>query len=218
MRQRGVAPTRDRDIATVLARLGYSGAARERARAALEAAGLTNPRKSRISEAKLDRVRFALAERFALVCDDPACRAELASERPRAELVPVRQRTHCDSCAGSDNARASRGFVATCRASGVRRLVVVGGSPGLREELASLLGPRLELRLVDGTIARPLNRARADIAWADLIVVCGRSELTHQVSRQYTESARRNVLLAPRRGVAAMLGEATVFLERHRAT
>ena len=47
----------DRPIAEFLASLGLTGADADRARAALEADGITNPRKTRLSPGKVDAAR-----------------------------------------------------------------------------------------------------------------------------------------------------------------
>ena len=59
----------DKDIDTWLAEKGITPSeSRALARSALEAAGLTSPRKVRISEPKLPRAEQVLAERFYRVC------------------------------------------------------------------------------------------------------------------------------------------------------
>lgn len=58
---------------------------------------------------------------------------------------------------------------------------MVGGSPAVRQEISERANG-VELRLVDGTQRRTAAEARGDVEWADLIVVCGGSELSHKVS------------------------------------
>src|SRR6185503_8891791 len=126
---------------------------RARAREALESAGLTRAGKTRMSAAKEDRARGLLDA----------------------------HRTACASCGGSDNRRAQEALVSACQRAGIRRLVIVGGSPSVREELRDGLSQRLELRLVDGTERRTLGQARLDLEWADLVLLWGGSELDHRV-------------------------------------
>ncbi|MFN7134692.1 MAG: hypothetical protein ACK4N5_21615, partial [Myxococcales bacterium] len=60
-------------------------------------------------------------------------------------------------------------------------------------------------------------RARADLEWADLVLVWGASELDHKVSRHYTDvppAAKRKVVQLARRGIAALLGAGAEHLER----
>src|SRR5215203_4083491 len=66
----------DLPIGDFLASLGLTGAVAERGRAVLEAGGITNPRKSRLSEAKLERARTAIDARFARFCASCAARTD----------------------------------------------------------------------------------------------------------------------------------------------
>jgi hypothetical protein len=194
-----------------LAGLGLTGAGAARGRAALEAAGLTNPRKQRISDAKLEPARRAIDAVLARLCDGCAGGADLDGR----ELVPV-DREHCVRCGGSSNTRALEEVVQRCRAHGVRHLVVVGGSPSVRKELATI-GDRLDLRLIDGTARRTQAQADNDLDWADLVVVCGGSELAHKVSKLYTGAGGPTpVVTASRRGVEAIAGEVVTHLDRRR--
>ncbi len=205
----------DRDIDALLAELGFSTpAARERARAALQEANLTRAGKQRISDEKLPRVREALAARFFVHCSSPACVA--AANASGREPVLTDLKPACQSCGGSDNRRAAADLVAAFRRRGMKRLVVVGGSPSVREELAREIGPALELRMVDGTERRTGDKARGDLAWADLVLIWGASELHHKVSMLYTQAPqplRSKVVLVAKRGVAALLQAAVEHLE-----
>jgi hypothetical protein len=209
--------SQDVDIDSFLSDAGFDlPDVRSRAREALETAGLTRAGKSRMSSAKEERARTVLDERFFRHCATPAC-AEAAS---RSGRVPARtaNRARCSSCGGSDNRRAEEALVAACRHAAVRRLVIIGGSPSVREELRDALADRLELRLVDGTERRTLSQARLDLDWADLVLLWGGSELDHRVSSLYTGAAaplRRKLVHTSRRGIAALLGAAVVHLSRH---
>ena len=205
----------DRDIEAWLAERGLGlPDSRARARSALEEAGLTRVGKQRISEEKLARAGSLLDARFFAHCGATAClEAARAGGREPLHVMP---RSHCAHCGGSDNRRAERAFPEACTHAGVRRLVVVGGSPAVREELGAL-AQGLELRLVDGTERRTADRARGDLEWADLVLVWGATELHHQVSTHYTSAPpplRRKVLHVPKRGVAALLAEAIRHLQR----
>ena len=93
---------------------------------------------------------------------------------------------------------------------------IVGGSPAVREELAAL-EPALELRLVDGTERRTAEKAKADLTWADLILLWGASELHHKVSMLYSNAApplKKKVVHVAKRGIAALLSEAVTHLRK----
>ena len=200
----------DVPIPDFLAELGLTGAAAERARAVLEAEGITNPRKSRLSPAKLDAARAAIDARFARFCAPCAARTDAGGR----EVVIVAA-TSCSRCGGSRNDRALTEMVEACAAAGVRRLVVVGGSPDVRREFGAVVGGP-DLRLVDGTKRRTGAEAQRDLAWADLVVICGSSELAHKVSNLYKGDAGPTpVVTAPRRSVEA-IAEAVVEHARRR--
>ena len=185
------------------------------ARAALEDAHLTRPGKQRFSDEKVPRVEALLKERFFLHCEQDECRAAAtASGRAPVRCEP---KSACERCGGSANAAAESEFLPAGARAGVRRVVIVGGSPSVRSELEHSLGRALELRMVDGTERRTLDRARSDLEWADIVLVWGASELDHKVSLLYTASAsphRRKVVNVARRGVAALLAEAVKHLAR----
>jgi hypothetical protein len=162
--------------------LGLAPAAARRARALLEAERITNPRKSRISEAKLDRARQAIDARFARFCSSCAGRTDAGGREVIA--VPA---SACTRCGGSRNSRALAEMAEACAAAGIARVVVVGGSPDVRRELGSVRGA-LELRLIDGTERRTRAAALRDLDWADLVVIGGSSELGHKVSSLYTRA------------------------------
>jgi hypothetical protein len=207
----------DVEIGTWLAGLGYGpGPSHQRARAALEEAQLTRPGKARISAEKLARAAELLAGRFSLHCSSPAC-AE-AARRTGRDPLPAASKALCHHCGGSDNARAAQDLIAACTAAGVRRILVVGGSPSVREELHAALGTALELRTVDGTERRTQERARSDLEWADLVLLWGATELDHKVSTHYAHPAaplRGKVVHVARRGIASLLGAAVEHIRRN---
>lgn len=209
----------DHDIDQWLAARGYGlREGKEAARAALEEAGLTRPGKRRFSSEKVGKVEQALAARFALHCESADC-----EQWARATLrTPLRcdPKPACERCGGSSNQRAERALLETCGRHGVRRLVVVGGSPAVREELDRALGGQLELRMVDGTERRTSEKAKSDLEWADLVLVWGGTELHHKVSGQYTGASphKGKVVHIARRGVAALLEAAVEHFARDQLT
>ena len=198
----------DVEIDVLLSEAGFSAeASRRAARAVLERAGLTNPSKTRVSLAKIERVLAALDAALTLCCGDAACRSAAIASKPRAQVVEALGAA-CAHCAGSSSARAAKRFVALFRTARMSRLVVVGGSPAFRQQVKALVGEPVELRLIDGVGRRSKVQAEADLEWADLILVAGASELAHRMSNHYTDHrgpARRKVLQVNRRGVGAIL-------------
>ncbi len=206
----------DLDIDAWLDELGYALAeSRRRARAALEEAGLTRAGKQRMSVEKQQRAQELLATRFFRHCPQPDCTA--FAQRSGREPIPCEPRSTCERCGGSDNQRAVTELVELCARRGFRKLVVVGGSPAVREELQRLVDGKLELRLVDGTHHRPVDRANADLEWADLCLLWGATELHHKVSMQYTNAVpalKRKILHVPKRGIAQLLASAVESLRQ----
>ena len=183
-----------------------------RARAALEAAGLTRPGKSRMADEKLERARDALHERLVRHCSSPECTAAVADD----VRVPVEvERAHCSICSGSNNTRALRRMGSACAAAGVQRVLVVGGRPPSYAAIDGILGRSLELRYVDGTDNHP-NGADAlrDCAWADLLIIWAPTPLPHKVSGLYRAEvcgvAHR--VTVHRRGIEALAAEVVEHL------
>ena len=190
-------------------------ATKSRAREALETGGLTRTGKLRISEEKLPRAHQLLESRFCLHCPAPEC-VSFARGSGREPLL-CNPKSSCARCGGSDNRRAATELIEACRVSRILRVVVVGGSPAVREELEATLGTALELRLVDGTERRTIDHARADMEWGDLVLLWGASELHHKVSMQYTNltspDVKRKLVRVQQRGVAALLQAAGLHLK-----
>ena len=123
---------------------GVKAATRPRIHTFLATSDLHMQHKLRMSEEKLPRATELLRARFILHCDAKEC-AAFAAASGREPLLASRK-SACERCGGSDNARAETEFLEACRRRGARRVVVVGGSPAVREELESKLGGALELR------------------------------------------------------------------------
>lgn len=200
----------DVDLDGFLRQLGFGDDTRAAARAALEVEQLTRPGKTRLSVEKTARAEAVLRERFALHCHAPECIGFAKASGRTPVFAAAKQ--HCVRCGGSENARAARELTE----AGIRKLVVVGGTPATREELERLLGTAIELRLVDGTRHRPSERAKADLEWADRVLLWGATELHHKVSKQYADAptAKHKVVHIPKRGVAQLLAAAVESMRR----
>lgn len=200
-----------------LSELGFgSPAAKASARGVLEAAGLTRPGKARISQQKLERAAAVLGQKVFLHCTQPECLAfaQASGKQP----VQCEPRNACQRCFGSDNARAVKDVLEACGKRSFSKLVIVGGSPTVRHELERLVPSALELRLVDGTKARPLDQAKADLQWGDVVLLWGATELHHKVSNQYQDAAagawKRKLVHVPKRGIAQLLAGLLTHLQR----
>ncbi len=199
-------------IERFLADEGFIGANAALGRATLEAAGLTRAGKTGISSTKLDRARAALEEKYARVCGRAECREVLAGDHRELLEVP---RANCEVCGGSDNAGAVRRMVAACADAGVRRIVVVGGTPTLWGTLGELVaGDPIELRTIDGTRATNEREALQNCAWADLVIVWAPTPLAHRVSDLYgADRCVADHVEVHRRGIAALATEVTTHLK-----
>ena len=211
MTSRG-ASTRDaRDIADFLRAQGYNTPeAQTSARAALEAAGLTNPRKKAMAAGKLPAAEQALAAALVRVCGDACVTLARKIRSERREPI-ITTGTTCEVCGGSNNRRAAIECARTLKKHKINRLLVVGGTAPQQHELRSLLeGDGITLEFVDGTAkSHSQKEALANIRRSDLVVVWGATPLRHAVSNLYTESVEKNVrvITVPRRGIEALCGE-----------
>ena len=188
---------------------------RERSRAALEENGLTQTGKLRISDEKLPRIAALLRSTFCLHCPTPECVA--FARGTGREPLACNPKSTCERCGGSDNRRAATDLIEACAIAGVSKVVIVGGSPAVREELDAALGKALQLRMVDGTERRTIEHSKADMQWGDLVLLWGASELHHKVSMQYTNLTqpqwKRKLVRVQQRGVAALLQAAVEHLK-----
>lgn len=188
--------------------LGYGGS-HDLLESALEDAGLSRRSKQAIAADKREAVAAVLDERFIAVCARGDCQTGARASGDERVVVAAASPAQCELCSGTPNARAVDEMVdAMCRA-GLRRLCVVGGSPNTRTEFASLVGDRLELRLIDGVISRTSAQAQADLAWADRVAIWGATQLDHSVSLLYRG---RHVIQLARRGIRQLAREVTTSI------
>ncbi len=201
----------DLPIDKLLRELGFAtDAAQAAARAALEADGVTRPGKSRIAAWKRPDAEAVLRARVTLLC--AACRAAgLGDDHPDA--IAAGQGDRCVVCGGSANRRGALVFLGACRGARVRRVIVVGGSPDIRREVPELLGDDLDVRMVDGTIARPGRDVQREMDGADLVLLLGSTELNHTVSAAWAGS---KTIATGQRGIGAFLTEAAEKLAARR--
>lgn len=193
----------DLEIDKLLAELGYRGGAASTARLALEAAKLTTSRKQRIAESKRGQVASLLAARFARACAGATCQAAAAAAG--RELVPVEAAGDCEFCGGSRNEEALDRAAQAMLAAGMRRLLIVGGSPNSHREVRDAIGGRIELKLIEGVEKRRTGKdAKQQVDWADLVVIWGGTQLDHKVSTLYTGLRSPKVVTATKRSAQAL--------------
>ena len=180
--------------------------------AALTAVGLTNPSKRRILLSKSAEVERVLREGFMPVCGRGDCQATATAMGDARQIVPAATTEACAICGGGPNVRAIEQMVEACRSIGWSRICIVGGSPNTRQEIERLVDSRLELRLVEGDRSRTATAAKADIAWADLVVIWGATQLNHKVSISYRGP---NVVGVGKRSIAEV-AEAVAIAARRR--
>jgi hypothetical protein len=205
----------DVDLAELLDSLGFRGdGAQAAARGVLVRSGLTSGRKPRIDAAKAGRIRDALERALAPVCGAAICADVARRRRPGAEPVTV-EASACVVCGGSENRRAAARLAAAAAGRRRPRLLVVGGSPETRRHLEELARGPADLRLVDGLARVTEDGARRDIAWADVVLVWGPTQLDHKVSNHFARAD--TAITVPKRGVAALLDAAADYLDRRPA-
>ena len=202
------------DRKAFLAELGYSDpAAQTAAIEVLVKAKLTTPKKTGIAAEKRSRCRDVLSRHLVLLCR--RCRSVHGQDARK--VVPAAKAADCERCHDQPNRLAVKSVAALLRRSGVSRVVVVGGSPRLRRELDSLWPRDLELRLVSGTGQHTLKDAKANLDWADVVVIWGPTQLKHKVSKLYegrAASRTGQVISVRRRGIEALCQELRTWAGR----
>ena len=187
--------------------------ARYQGRAILEQAGLTRAGKTGMAPGKLAQARAALARGALRTCGDPDC-ARLGSPQQDGRLLVEGPPESCEVCHGSNNRRAALVLAEACRANGVRRLLILGGTGANHAELRDLLtGKGVSLRCIDGSAQTVTKRdALRDLDWAELMVVWASTPLPHKVSVSFTDERPTTLpmITVARRGIAALCREAAI--------
>ncbi|MHC5001588.1 MAG: hypothetical protein ACYTJ0_00550 [Planctomycetota bacterium] len=197
--------------AELLQELGYGGELGPVDRL-LQDAGLSSPRKIAIHHGKRDEVQALIERTFLLVCQRGDCKAAAERRAGGQTIAPASDPSFCAICGGSVIRRSVEEMIAACRAVGWSRLVVVGGSPNTHRQLNDAIGDGLEVRLVDGTVSRTRTQAKADLSWADHVVLWGTTMLDHKVSNLYSGCA--NCSSVQKRSVAELAAHVTRVAKR----
>jgi|CXWL01.1.fsa_nt_gi hypothetical protein len=183
-----------------------------RARRVLEQSAVTRPGKHAFVETKLESARSALAVTLIRVCGEACLAVDRSGPSSAREPVVVTQPS-CEVCGGSNNRRAAIEARRALARKGIRRIVVVGGSPGTREQLNRVFeGAEVEMKLIDGTSkSLTAKEAIAHEQWAQLVIIWGSTELRHAVSALYTKEPPPHLRLITvgRRSVEALCAEIT---------
>lgn len=186
--------------------------AHRRAREILESHALTHAGKQGFVSSKVAPAQALLAETLLRICSDSCLAIDRAGAGRARESVRVTVQS-CEICGGSNNRRAAIECVRALQHRRITRLVVVGGTPHLWQELRSLLhGTGLEIRYVDGTKASHTAKdALANTRWAQLIVIWGPTPLRHAISNLYTADPppTLRVVTITRRSISALCTEVT---------
>lgn len=195
------------NIEQLLRELGFDTLeASARARAVLEAAALTNPRKQAIAGYKVTAAEALLSTALIRVCAG-ACSRRRGAGRERVTVSPA----SCELCRGSNNQRAALEATAALAKHGVRKVLIVGGADSQIDDVERLLArDGVELRIVDGTKKSHTKKmAIANMGWADLLVIWAPTPLRHSVSNLYSgeQPDHLRVISVPRRGIEALCKE-----------
>lgn len=194
------------DVVSIAALLGECGldtpAARDAGRAILEDAGLTSPKKLNMALEKRDAALALLRERLRPVCAECSRQTALAVADGRQQVEVAGP--SCEVCGGRTVARAILLSTQALGKKGLRKLLVVGGSPPIHDELRRGFGGTvIDLTIVDSP--QQAARAIALCEAADVIVIWGSSILKHKTSLSFQKPEYRwkTVTLA-RRSIEAM--------------
>lgn len=189
---------RDMALEDLLSSRGFRGEAVKLALDELCRHGLTRPGKSRIAVAKIESVDNVLGAAFRRHCKKPACRPVGRNGR-RDVLVSAE---YCEVCGGSDNRRAVDDMLTAMRRAGLMRLLVVGGSPGTRQDLKRYCRDRCELDFVTEETNPRSKVIGSLLRWSDVTVIWSSTEISHKATAPLRGS--RKIVRVPRRGVAAL--------------
>ncbi len=203
----------DTPISSVLRGMGISGGAEQvRARAILDAAGITRPGRQRLARQKEQRARSAVADSLAFHCSTDACRTGITRLAEGREPVLV-ERFACEVCEGSVNRASLHRMAQALASAGMAKIVVVGGHLARHTTLRQLTPPGIQWRFVDGTRRVIAKGSSSDLAWADVVAVwAAATPLAHTVSAHYT--SHEKTIIVPQSGVAALADEVARFASR----
>ncbi len=131
-----------------------------------------------------------IVDRVRRVCVDAICNQVAKA----GEAFPMRvdAERDCTVCGGSEDRRWFARMALECDRAGVRRILVVGGSETLHEQLRGLTqGQRIDFRLVSTADEVFPARIQGRIEGCDLLVLFSPGLVDSAVSEPYADAARR---------------------------
>lgn len=202
----------DVSLAELLSERGFEGKNVDMALDLLQEQRLTRPGKKRIAASKTDNVVTALNETFIRVCRKGACTRRAASD-PRKQ-VRMEDSRYCDICKGQDNRRAVDEMLSAMRCRGVKKLLVVGGSPSTRNEIERLCNTSCELRFITDEDSSADKKIIPQRDWADIVVVWKSTQISHKMTTALRRSPK--VITVTRRGITALADAVCEWAEKGR--
>lgn len=194
--QHAVLLAREQRSATIVAPVA-TDASRESLLALLQRMGF-QPAASRFAEALIALRHTPLGERVLanvfvergstdiahLMQDKVTWRCDTCATDAGAALVVPVESAACEVCGGSAIEAAANHLRTRCRATQVRKLLIIGGSPAYHTLLQRVLPPSsdLELRMMRGDKRLDATRAAQQVAWCDKGFIWAPTILDHAVS------------------------------------
>ena len=189
---------KDVPLTDLLSDHGFEGKDADMALSLLQRLGFTRPGKKRIAVSKTSDVSEALKAEFIRVCRKDACIRGAAGDPRR--LVRTNAR-YCDICGGQDNRRAVDEMLCAMRRGGLKKLLVVGGSPNARQELKRLCDASCELRFITDEANPTRNRIIPQMDWADMVLVWASTQISHKATVLLRGP---KVITVPKTGITAL--------------
>lgn len=188
----------DVSLMELLSRHVFKGENADIALILLQKRGLTRPGKRRIAACKTTRVSKALSAAFIRTCGKDACiRGSTGGLRKQVRT----DARFCDICGGQDNRRAVNEMLYAMRSKGMRKLLVVGGSPNSRKELERLCNTSCELRFITGEENPASKKISAQSDWADIVLIWASTQISHKTTSSLHGP---KVVTVPKRGITAL--------------
>lgn len=199
----------DVSLAELLSKHGFEGKNADMALDFLQERRLTRPGKKRIAISKTDNVLEVLREAFIQVCGKDACTRRSAGDLRKQVRTDAR---YCDICGGQDNRRAVDEMLSAMRCRGVKKLLVMGGSPNTRSELERLCNTSCELRFITDEDSSADKKIIPQRDWADIVVIWKSTQISHKMTTALRRSPK--AITVTRRGITALADAVCEWAEK----